>query len=518
MSFNGIRRIQLRTAAAAAAVIWLLGGCGQRPDSSDTEQRTQTESQADTNTTEAATESEKQAETQELITSVDYMSKDGTIKITLPDNTWKVTQDADEMRVFQSGEAAIINIAHNSTETALKNQSVMTSEDELDASLSSQYTQEDDYEIVDYASAQVNDINIYRYTVKYNAAARMWAYSITYAIVADDQSYIVTGTVKDDNKTLLEAVRSSVESFQVLSDDELKAVTGTVLSGVSQETTESDTTADTKSSADAEMALMQTYGTSVTLETSDAVNVRAEPSTDAAILTALAKGTKVTATGESTNWFQVNVSGNTGYIRKDFLVYPTTDDTTAETTQETQAQTTGDSQSSAELSTATQYQSATTLYASAGVNVRSAPGTESSVINSLSQGSSVSVIGETDNWFIVSVGGTTGYVSKAYLTSTAPETTAETQAQTTAETTAETQAQTTSTASSATSLSGTVTSATVDVLTIRGDDGNSYTIYYGGANVNSSDGLYSGVYVSLSLDPSQAWGDGTLYATSVTGS
>ena len=56
---------------------------------------------------ESETEAETTPETQRLITSVDYTSKDGTVKITLPDNTWKVTQDADEMRVFSSGNDAM---------------------------------------------------------------------------------------------------------------------------------------------------------------------------------------------------------------------------------------------------------------------------------------------------------------------------------------------------------------------------------------------------------------------------
>ena len=51
------------------------------------------------------------------------------------------------------------------------------------------------------------------------------------------------------------------------------------------------------------------------------------------------------------------------------------------------------------------------------MNIRQQPGTDSSVIGSFATGNTVSVIGETDNWFIVSVNGATGYVSKSYLTS-----------------------------------------------------------------------------------------------------
>lgn len=51
------------------------------------------------------------------------------MQITLPDSTWKVTQDADEMRVFSSGSAAMINIVHAADDTQMKNVSVYESED-----------------------------------------------------------------------------------------------------------------------------------------------------------------------------------------------------------------------------------------------------------------------------------------------------------------------------------------------------------------------------------------------------
>ena len=58
---------------------------------------------------------------------------------------------------------------------------------------------------------------------------------------------------------------------------------------------------------------------------------------------------------------------------------------------------------------------------------------------------------------------------------------------------------------------------TPDSITLQGDDGNTYSVYYGDANMNSADGIYDGVYVSINLDAAQASGDGTLYATDVTG-
>ncbi len=492
--------------AVSAVMLGSLSGCGQRPIATSTEKQTEKQTEKITETeSEPVTEkkTEAESETQKLITSVDYTSKDGSVKITLPDNTWKVTQDADEMRVFQSGNAAIINIVHANTQTALKNLSVMTTEDTLKASLTTQYSSEDAFKIEEFTSAQVKGVNIYRYTVKYNAAARMWAYSVTNAIVASDQAYVITGTVTDDNETLLEAVRKSVESFRVLKDETLKDVTGEVLSGITQKTPE---TVNTNTQSAQEMESLATYGASVTLVTTDTVNVRAQPGTDSNVLITLQGNTKVTVTGESANWFQVNITGNTGYIRKDFLVYESAmkqSDTTA-------ASASASDQSAAEVGTATNYGSATTLYASQDVNVRSAPGTDSSVIGSLPAGTAVSVTGETDNWFIVSINGSTAYVSKAFLTYDSSAATGATAEQTTGGITGPS-------GYGPSYVSGTVVGTTVNTITVQGDDGNTYTIYYGDADTTTQDGLYSGVYVEVSCDTTQAASDGTLYATGVRG-
>ena len=67
-------------------------------------------------------------------------------------------------------------------------------------------------------------------------------------------------------------------------------------------------------------------------------------------------------------------------------------------------------------------------------------------------------------------------------------------------------------------VSGVIVGTTPDSLTIQGDDGNTYSVYYGDANINSTDGIYDGVYGQVGLDSTQAASDGTLYATNVEGS
>lgn len=511
------RRKQLLIILAAASVLaFSLSGCGKRRSEAvvpETESETQTEP-----ATVKATEKETERETQKLITFVDYTSKDGTVKITLPDNTWKITQDADEMRVFSSGTAAMINIVHASTESAMKNLTVMTTEDALKTALTKQYSDATAYDVQSFESNTINGVNTYRYVVKYNATARMWAYSVTYGIVAADQAYVITGTVTDENKTLLAAVEKSVGSFRVLKDETLKSVTSDIIAGKTQKPA-----APTNGTSAAELATLKDYGTSADLYANDNVNIRLAPGTDADILGSLNAGDKVSVVGETSGWFKVNVLGNIGYIRKDFLV----NSPTAQAP-ETNPPVTADDTANAEINTETKYGSAVTLYASAEVNVRSKPNTSSddNVIGVLGGGNSVSVIGETDNWFVVSVNGNVGYVSKSYLTNDSSVANNNGSNTGGGNNGGENNnggngnnggGSTGGSTGGPSSISGTVIGSTVDTVTVAGDDGNTYTIYTGDANVDTVDGIYDGVYVSVSVDNSQTSADGTMYATGVKG-
>ena len=501
------------------AAVLCLSGCGQRvQEETETETKSR-ETQPATESVILSTEPETEAPTesvpQKLITSVDYTSKDGSVKITLPDNTWKVTQDADEMRVFQSGNDAIINIVHADNQTAMKSLTVMTSREDLEDSLGRQYQEENAYEIEDFTAATKENIQVCRYTVKYNAAARMWAYAVTNAVIdGEDEAYVVTGTVTDDNKTLLEAVKTSVASFRVLNNETLRKVTGEVITGTPQVTNEEVKTGTLSAE---EMSSLVEYGSSAPLMTNDSVNVRLTPGTDGDVLITLDKGATVTVTGETNNWFKVDVSGNTGYIRKDFLVYP---DTVSQTDQNAETTNTAGTSSG-------------TMTASADVNIRTAPDTNSEVIGSLGVGQSITVIGEQDGWAIVSVDGQTGYVARDYLgTSNSSQSASDTgNVVTTGESTQNDPAdQNTQGASagdntqndpavdrSSTYVGGTVISSSVDTITIQTDSGAVQTIYYGDAAVSSSDGIYDGVYVEVVFDPALSGDDGTINALNVTG-
>lgn len=498
------RWIQILLIAGVAAG---LAGCGQgRGTSPETvkESETQAQTQAQTSAPVVKVEEKETESEAKLITSVEYTSKDGTVKITLPDNTWKVTQDADEMRVFSSGSDAMINIVHASTESAMKTLSIQKTQEELDAALTKQYSDANAYEIQSFESKKVDTVDVYRYVVKYNAAARMWAYSVTYGIVAPDQAYVITGTVTEDNNALLKAVEDSVDSFTVLKDEELKnvtalpTVTGTTATG---ETNAAQNTTDANSTQ--ENSSLASYSSNSTMYASDTVNVRSGPGTDTDVIGGFNSGDAVTVTGETNGWYQVSVNGQTGYIRKDLLG----------STQPSTANTTQDAVASGESAAATSYGSAVTMYTADGVNVRSQPSTSSDVSATLGLGTAVTVVGETDNWYVVSTGSGTGYISKALLSSSAPAGSSQGSTASSDQSQGGTSTGTSSGGGSG-YISGVITSASGDSITITGDDGNSYTIYTGAAEISASSGLNSGVYVNVGYSVNA---DGSLSASAVTG-
>ena len=497
------RLLYIMMVAAAAAC---LAGCGQgRGTSPETVKESETQAQTQPQTSAPVVkveEKETESETQKLITSVEYTSKDGTVKITLPDNTWKVTQDADEMRVFSSGSDAMINIVHASTESAMKTLSIQKTEEELETALTKQYSDANAYEIQSFEANKIDNVDVYRYVVKYNAAARMWAYSVTYGIVAPDQAYVITGTVTEDNSALLKAVEDSVDSFTVLKDEELKNVTGVnTVAGTSADGETS--TAVPGSGADANSAqentTLSTYGSSSVMYASDTVNVRSGPGTDTNVIGGYMGGDAVTVIGETNGWYQVSVDGQTGYIRKDLL---SATQTSAQNNTDT---TTTDTSVAGEA--ATNYGSAVTMYTSDGVNVRSQPSTSSDVSATLGLGTAVTVVGETPNWYVVSTGSGTGYISKGLLNQTAPEGGADAAA-------SADQSGTQNASGGSGYVSGVITNATGDSITITGDDGNTYTIYTGAAEISASEGLNSGLYVSVGYSVNA---DGSISATQVTG-
>ena len=117
-----------------------------------------------------------------------------------------------------------------------------------------------------------------------------------------------------------------------------------------------------------------------------AVYVRSGPSTSYKILGTLATGQKVSGSSTSSGWVKISFKGGTGYVYGSYL------------------------KQSASASTAT------TRVTTADVNLRSAASRTSTVLKVLLKGTAVTTTGKTSGDFSqVTVDGTNGWVSTAYL-------------------------------------------------------------------------------------------------------
>lgn len=144
-----------------------------------------------------------------------------------------------------------------------------------------------------------------------------------------------------------------------------------------------------------------------TAKTVDAVNFRSGPSTSYTSYGMLAGGTTVNVlSGSVDGWTKVSYGGKTGYISTPYLTSTVPVATTPAPTPATD----------------TVLGTANTIY---GVNFRTGPSTNDSIILMIPQGAKVNVLAASVNgWTKVSYDGKTGYVSSPYLTSTVPVSTA----------------------------------------------------------------------------------------------
>ena len=132
------------------------------------------------------------------------------------------------------------------------------------------------------------------------------------------------------------------------------------------------------------------------------LNVRRGPSTSYAIVTTLSRGTLVTTTGVTQDgWTQISLSGSLHWVASSYLSVI--------------------SGTAVMLPAPAPVASKGTMYATATVNVRTAPSTTASIVTTLERGQQIGVTGTTSNgWTEVVLQGAQRWVSSGYLSSSQP--------------------------------------------------------------------------------------------------
>ena len=137
-------------------------------------------------------------------------------------------------------------------------------------------------------------------------------------------------------------------------------------------------------------------GTIKLSSSSSNLNLRQGPSTYTDVLATLRHGQSVTVTGESGDWYAIEVSGYSGYVMKTYVTFSEDEES---------------SSGSSEVFPAVIRLSSS----SSTVNVRSGAGTNYSKIGSLTNGASVNVVASNGDWYRIEYGNGYGYVMKTYV-------------------------------------------------------------------------------------------------------
>ncbi|WP_159456470.1 C40 family peptidase [Intestinibacillus massiliensis] len=106
------------------------------------------------------------------------------------------------------------------------------------------------------------------------------------------------------------------------------------------------------------------------------------------IISTLPKGTQIAVIDNNGDWFRIAVNGMTGYVSGEYIK--------------------GTPDCDFSLGTAT-------VTCESSVNLRAEPNTDSEVLSSVSNGSTVAVLGVKNDWYKVQVGDTVGYMFTPYV-------------------------------------------------------------------------------------------------------
>ena len=161
---------------------------------------------------------------------------------------------------------------------------------------------------------------------------------------------------------------------------------------------------------------------SVTYYANDDINIRLTPDTENSdnIVSSYDQGEEVVVIGETPNWYKVSKEDWTGYVYKTNLsettVDPKTPEERSEAAEAAEAAPAPENEPvtvpAASAEAASDYAESFTIQMASDANLRAEASDQGNIIGAVSEGSVVTALGETDNWYRVDVDGTIGYVSK----------------------------------------------------------------------------------------------------------
>lgn len=194
----------------AMGISCAITGCKKTP------KETETSSESETI---RMTEPETKKETEKKDTkATSYKSKDGSISIKLPDESWSTKKEGDNEWTFESAEQGMITIVHYSGSDA-QGLVFPGSEEEVLENLEKAGKSKTDYAVIKYEKNTLGSYEAYHTTIKCKAQDSKYAYSVAYNLVGEEDIYSVNGQVLKDDTKVMESIRTAVESLKLLKKD-----------------------------------------------------------------------------------------------------------------------------------------------------------------------------------------------------------------------------------------------------------------------------------------------------------
>lgn len=219
---------------------------------------------------------------------------------------------------------------------------------------------------------------------------------------------------EEDTEAVTYAVEPASESVVIELPTEVPVETEPATEKITEAETEvqfpDDLTADEEMEYETELPQIEVY------YAADDLNVRQTPETESDnIIGSFEKGDEVNVIGVTPHWYRVSVEDWEGYVfgqnlSKDKVEPMTPEERDAAASAEAEAIAGSDNGASADVSS---YAESFTIVTSGDANVRASGNQQADIVGTLSEGTTVTAIGESGDWYqVVLDDGSTGYVNK----------------------------------------------------------------------------------------------------------
>ena len=258
---------------------------------------------------------------------IKYEASISPMKIMLPDDSWKVEEDSENLWMFASRHG-IIMLSVTEDDAIVIPESV----ENIKSVLQKEGYNSEHYEVIEYSQQNIATLKSYRAVVKYDTSTASYAYGILYGTILDGKEYMASAMLYEDNQERLEQVKMAIYSFEVSLAEQLdlEPIPESTLEPISEPEVEPELTPELEPEVEPEptpelepeIALEPTPEPTpepVIRRTKQSGNLRNGPGDDYNLIVTIPSGSEVLVHGEVNGWYEIDYNGSSGYIYRRFI-------------------------------------------------------------------------------------------------------------------------------------------------------------------------------------------------------